>query len=481
MKRNIKFLLTSFVFSLLFLSICSKCSPLYPFNDWVDPNCFLTVGRSMLKGLLPYRDLFEQKGPIVYFLHAGAAAVSSTGFLGVFLAELACGTAFLYLSYKILGLFCEKPSPLHLALVAFCTYASTAFCQGDSAEEMCLPIMALCLYYFLKIIQEGKVPNSKDGIILGVTGGAVLWIKFSMLGFFVGVTVTLFLYVYDKKVIKSCLFPLCGGVFGGLLVITAPIIIFFAANGGLNELFTVYFYHNLFSYSSSSVPVFGSFFNVINGGIKGMQSNFLPMATFPFVVYRFLKSYGKDSARLLLLSFVFMLVTVYCGGRHYRYYSLIFSVFLPCAISAFVPYAKTATKLNNYAIKLAAVLVLVALAFFVSANTRDIGKRREELPQYVFAEIINSRENPSLLNYRFLDGGFYNAAGIVPDCRYFCELNVPIEEMYRTQDRYVRQCLCDFVVTRDEVLTNRNYTCVKTIVYPYEGKNRTYRLYQLNN
>ena len=58
------FLLTSTII----LLFTSKCSPLYPFNDWVDINAFFTVGKSITRGILPYRDIFEQKGPILYFL-----------------------------------------------------------------------------------------------------------------------------------------------------------------------------------------------------------------------------------------------------------------------------------------------------------------------------------------------------------------------------------------------------------------------------
>ena len=39
------------------LAVCSKSSFLYPMNDWVDVNCYFTVGRGILRGLVPYRDV----------------------------------------------------------------------------------------------------------------------------------------------------------------------------------------------------------------------------------------------------------------------------------------------------------------------------------------------------------------------------------------------------------------------------------------
>ena len=52
-----------------FLLICTKSSPLYPLNDWQDANAFFTMGKGMMNGKVLYRDLFEQKGPLLYFMH----------------------------------------------------------------------------------------------------------------------------------------------------------------------------------------------------------------------------------------------------------------------------------------------------------------------------------------------------------------------------------------------------------------------------
>ena len=48
------------------ITVFSKSSPLYPLNDWVDANCFLTTGKALLSGQVLYRDVYEQKGPLLY-------------------------------------------------------------------------------------------------------------------------------------------------------------------------------------------------------------------------------------------------------------------------------------------------------------------------------------------------------------------------------------------------------------------------------
>ena len=80
-------MLFSFLVSTLFLLVCTKSSPLYPMNDWVDVHCFFTMGKSILNGIVPYAELYEQKGPVLYFMYAIAALISDRSFIGVFLLE----------------------------------------------------------------------------------------------------------------------------------------------------------------------------------------------------------------------------------------------------------------------------------------------------------------------------------------------------------------------------------------------------------
>ena len=61
----------------------------------------------------------------------------------------------------------------------------------------------------------------------------------------------------------------------------------------------------------------------------------------------------------------------------------------------------------------------------------------------------DKKENPTLLNYDFLDGGFYYAAGILPVNRFSCLFNVELPEQEAEQEQMIRDGVVDFVVTRD--------------------------------
>ncbi len=129
---------------------------------------------------------------------------------------------------------------------------------------------------------------------------------------------------------------------------------------------------------------------------------------------------------------------------------------------------------------------LIFFTYSISENTYLMKYKREDMPQYQFAKTINKVEDPKILNYGFLDGGFYFAANVIPDCKYFCTLNNNLPEMYEEQNAYVEKGLGDFIITRSTNLEDYNintqyYQCVDQSSFYFEGSFRTYFLYQKMN
>ena len=85
-ERNIALAVCA-VLAALILLLTSQSSPLYPINLWGDANCLFTVGRVMKDGGVLYRDIYEQKGPLLYLIHALAACLSDTSFWGVYIMD----------------------------------------------------------------------------------------------------------------------------------------------------------------------------------------------------------------------------------------------------------------------------------------------------------------------------------------------------------------------------------------------------------
>ena len=176
------------LFSCVLVTLFSTCSPLYPINPWDDANVFMTIGKSMLRGKVLYRDIFDQKGPVLFFLHELAAAISYTSFLGIYIFEVLGLWCFAWYSLKSIRLFSDSRlnMPL-LCLLMLLTVTSDAFFYGDSAEEFCLPLLSHALYFMLRFVKERETqPSPVQGLLFGAGMGIVFWIKFNIVVFFYG-------------------------------------------------------------------------------------------------------------------------------------------------------------------------------------------------------------------------------------------------------------------------------------------------------
>lgn len=467
-------LLLSAIFT---ITICSKCSPIYPLNNWDDPNCFFTVGKSMLNDRVLYRDIFEQKGPLLYMLHSAAYLVSHTSFIGIYFVEIAACFAYLYFSYRTMRLFCGEKILYAIPLMSALTYSSYSFQGGDSAEELCLPFAAYCFYIGMYAVKnQTKITNIRC-IIIGISMGVALWFKFTLMGFYIGLVIALLIIYIRRQWQKDILF--CAlKILSGLMLCTLPVMIYFAKYNAFSGLFEVYFYDNIFLYSSDmgGIPVISGIVNLLIGtGAFLINNPYGFLGTVAGFVYT-----AKKEKTVRLFYFVTIITTfffVYSGGRFYAYYPFILSVFSPLGIVGVYHFIKKKPLININAVKICCITASFAAIMF-SPNLSLLQYSGEDFPQFRFNDIISQKENPSLLNYGFLDGGFYTVSDIVPDCRFFCKLNIPYQEMYRVQDEYVRECKADFIVTKDEELNSPLYHCADKCKFPYGNGISVYRLYE---
>ncbi|MPM33010.1 hypothetical protein SDC9_79577 [bioreactor metagenome] len=462
------------VVSAALLAVCSRSSPFYPINYWVDANCFFTVGKSMMNGLVTYRDIYEQKGPLLYFLHGLAYLISNDGFLGVYLIETLAFASFLLSMVRIMKLYTARVPYLLPAVLGALIATSNSFVVGDSAEEICLPFISWSLYYMLKLLRETK-SSENTGFSLpvvmlnGILAGCVLWIKFNLLGFHLGWIIVLCILTLRKGGLIQALKT--GTVFLlGMLAATLPWITYFGIHYALGDLWMAYFHNNIFLYSVPSASVLAGLKNSISNFLVGLYHN--PGHTLPVAVGMLWtlfcpRKYLSVSAKAgIYATFALLAAGVYVGGRAYAYYALIFSAY---AVLGCLPVLRligaAASRIKHSPARatrtLLSVMGLVLCIVFAYRNANDtfqFGTGKSATVQYRFSEIMHQfDDNPTLLNYGFLDGGFYTAANIVPNCKYFCILNIPLQEMWDSQDEYLRSGKVEFVVTRDKVLDTNQF------------------------
>ena len=468
--------------SVCVLLICSKNSPLYPMNDWVDVNCFFTIGRGMRHGLTPYLDLYDQKGPLLYAVYALAAWISETGYLGVFLVETVCFAAFLFFSGRIAEVLSESPAAygLTVAALGIGIPLSPAFSHGGSAEELFLPVFSLSLYLALKAMHSRQSLTSGQAVLLGACAAAALWTKYTFCGLYAGLAVAVIIWDFADFRGKN-LIRLVSRVLLGAGLLTAAVLIRYAAAGAIPAMWQAYFVDNLTRYSEN---IHGGHYTMPLPNLQNNLSWSIP-AVLGLIWLLISVKHRWREAMGCIFSAVILFVFTYASGRRYPYYAMVMAVFGAVGFAglfALIPGKLKEKRLfrRTAAVLTAGILFLSPLAAYSwSSNVYLLGTDRNEMPQYRFAETIRQSEDASLLNYGFLDGGFYYAAESLPQTRFFCTLNNDLTEMQQELRSAISDGKTEFIVTRQQKLKNAGrYLLIDEAKMIFEGRVWTYYLYQ---
>ena len=464
------------IFWLLFLSflvmfINSKCSPLYFFQDGNDQNTMFTVGKGVLKGYVPYRDLYEQKGPLLIFIHTFGAACSYYGFWGIWILEILACFCFLYLSCKIAGLFVGRKAIPFTALFAAAVYASPAFGMGDSAEEFSLPLMAYAFYAGIKALKNDEFLSGKEFFLIGLTSGSVFWIKYSMVGFYFGWIAVFLIYAVFKRKISELLRGILL-IASGIFVISVPILLYFLLNSAVTDLFRAYFYNNLVYY-----PAYRNwpYSKKLRYSLGSYRSNaFIPMIlSILGCIYTHVKKQWKIAA-FLVITFLPAYHFVYVSGNYHFYYCFIFCIYSTVGICilpellSLIPNAADAMRNNLYQISAPMLFIgIIGLCLF-SRNLPSMEIPKGELFPFRMKEIIDDSgiENPGILHFRILDMGVNTAAGLIPNMKYFCYYNNDhLTETLEQQMQCLEEQCVDFVI--EQSTSPYTYRSIET--YEHRG------------
>lgn len=453
----------------------TRSSFLYPCNDWNDANSYFSVGKALFNGKVPYRDVFDQKGMYLYFFYGLAYLISHTTFAGVFLLEIILAVFDLLGIIRILRLYVKKNTSYILAppVLAVC-FSSQSFYWGGSAEELCLPFLIWGFYLSLRYFRQ-EYPDRQMGektvFLGGLLAGMVANIKFTSLGFFFAWMMCIAFAFLSKKDFSGAV-KACGIFLGGMALPFVPWLIYFALHGALYDWYWAYVYVNVFAYSNLSGrgPELGERIYTLSKILYWVaQKNWIYFAAvIPGVLLEILGKGRRLLPRfhILALSF-FLFLGIYVGGSELPYYALPLSVF---SVLGFAYLGKAAERLyekrkereaaaggeggcgrKKAAAAGCAVSVLVSVAVIcgISMNIPFMKEKREDIFLYKFKELVDKREEPTLLNIGCLDAGLYTVCDIVPTCRWFQTQTINMDLVYEEQEDYIREGRTDFVLARD--------------------------------
>ena len=135
-------------------------SPAFPWRGGetgTDSSVFLTVGHQMQEGMIPYRDTFDHKGPLLYLINYFSVMINETS--GFFVFEFLSIFFTMWFMYKIIRLKVKSLAMSgFLTLILFTPFFAFYLIDfGNMTEQYAMPFIAGSLYVFLKYLINGKI------------------------------------------------------------------------------------------------------------------------------------------------------------------------------------------------------------------------------------------------------------------------------------------------------------------------------------
>lgn len=434
----------------VFITLCSKSSFLYPLNDWGDTNCYVTMAKGILNGMVPYRDLIEQKGPAIFFIYTIAVLISGSGYFGVYVLELVFAFLFLRISLATISLFVDSQKHCYFIsiLLAAVVYSSSNFSHGGSAEEMLLFAFAYGVYLLLRYIEKRLLPNSVEMVVWGLLAGVIFFTKYNLCIIYISVII----FMVVMSVIRRehmHLFRMVPFFVIGCMVISALIFLYFGMNHSIAMFVERYFYNSAFKYLPADADA--TKLDVI----KRIKNYFFSKKNVLFllgIIAEFVWLF--KSKRYYILAFVTVSFSLLFYFQLWmaiprKYYGLPFCIYGLLGVCVLIDlFEKKNLKYTHINISMFLICMMLT-AYWLSDNKYMMLKSKETCVQTVFANEMKSYggDNYHMLYYGKLDNGFYQASQTLPNCPAFVTLNIVGDEFVDLQKQHINQRGVEFIVT----------------------------------
>lgn len=216
---------------LLLFSIST--SPLFAFEGG-DSAIFKEIGLACMHGKVLYQDIFDNKGPLLYWING--LGMSCCGRMGIFVLQILFQTVALLFIYKIARFFvCGIKSVFVLLLVL--AFYSVFMLEGNQCEEWMLPLICVAFYIGTKYFAnpDCSIKNWETGL-LGACFAMAFFIRPNdAVGMIGGCMAGLSIHTAVKRQWCDLLHMIALEVVGMVLV-TAPIVTYFAVNNAMSDL-----------------------------------------------------------------------------------------------------------------------------------------------------------------------------------------------------------------------------------------------------
>lgn len=294
-------------------------SILYGYHFGGDSAQFLTMGKAWYYGLLPYRDMFDHKGPLIFFVDMlGFFLTGGKHAYGVMFVQIAFMIASVWSLHAIVASKVKNPFVRLLIVFLAITFLRHNYMDGNSVEEYCLPFLGWSFYGIWKYFDSDMEEHPAWwGFIYGCTVGVCIMTRLTNCAPILGFVLIIGIVLASKKKWVNIGKNVAAGS-GGLCVTILPFALYFALNGCFDE-----FMHGTIWFNIEYAKTLGSW---VKEDFIGQLWTFIVIYSFYVALYVILicalarKQYWKAVAVCIT---ILVETYIFTSGKLYLQYPLV--------------------------------------------------------------------------------------------------------------------------------------------------------------
>lgn len=248
------------VSSVLLTSFVCPYAPWFRYCFETDETVYRILSLGWIRGKLPYRDLFDHKGPLSYVFYALGLLLSGGKNWGMWIIFCIVNAVTFTTMYRIFRLkFNENISLLSSASLIFLLtfFKDSLFGSSSRPENIITMFLMLSSYTFVKALlrfselepddrrsRSSFVFTKSEMLLIGLYCGCVFLIKFNVCVFYLTFIGSYFIWLMVKARWRE-FFSRVGLFLSGLISVTALFCIYYYVRGGLSDMLNTYFLFNI--------------------------------------------------------------------------------------------------------------------------------------------------------------------------------------------------------------------------------------------
>ena len=316
----LKLLLYLIILVYVFISIFPQ-SPKYRFPN-LDSSAYLYIGEGLLQGKIPYKDIWDNKGPILYFINAVGLSID-LGDWGVWFVQV----LFIIVSCVLLVKLIQPQSGYLATFVLVILFLRTFTLRlqgGNFTEEYAACFYLLGIYLFWQYLQN------EDGrkrqlllFLIGVVTACSFLTRPNLISPFLAIGITIVIEGLASRKLPLAIKDILK-IGGGFILVFGLICLFFIFHHALYDFLDAVFLYN-FSYSGTSGQAISKNIVFIFDLYPALMHFACIGSLFILMYYALRKKDLQINYCLFLFSLIlsFSLETLICNmsGRNYDHYT----------------------------------------------------------------------------------------------------------------------------------------------------------------